>query len=300
MRAPISSVLLVMACTTAGYLWWELHAERHATVHVEQGALREHEPASGVLSQGIATKSPQVLDLFSADRRTSGNAKVELLKDPEYRKARLAQIRANQVRRYPGLAEALGLSEREADQLFDLLAEQQLNTNAELNGITAKGLDRGAEREERTRIQEEDGRKRDELLQGFLGSARFEQWQTYQESLPSRAEAGQMLESVLTAGGQSIDGAQLEPVVTAAAIEQARYEKEVQQLLQENRATGPHPLAQAQEKMLSLREESNRRILDAAAAHLSPEQLAALSRNFEQQATAARDRLNSYQQRTTP
>src|SRR5262245_29011772 len=51
---------------------------------------------------------------------------AELLKDPDYRKARLAQIRSTVPRANVGLVERLGLADQQADQLFDLLAEYQL------------------------------------------------------------------------------------------------------------------------------------------------------------------------------
>lgn len=300
MKTPTMFVLLALACTTSGYLWWELRTERQAAVSGQQHALAEPEPKSRAPSGEIPVASTQAVDLLSADQRAAASARVELLKDPAYRKARLAQIRADFVRRYAGIAQALGLADIEADQLFDVLAELQLNTNAELNALLAKGMDAEIEREVGARIQEDGGRQRDARLQGLLGSARFAQWQAYQESLPARPEAAHMLQSALNLGGQSISSTHLEPLVTTAAMEQSRYEKEVQQLLRESRASGPEALAQVQVRMLTLREESNQRIIDAAAVRLGPEQVATLRRNFEQQAAVARGRLASYQQRTAP
>ncbi len=68
---------------------------------------------------------------------TAGISEQDLLKDPEYRKAEVVQLRMRLARSNPGLAEAMGISEREAAQLFEAMAEDQLKRTAEM--VAARG-----------------------------------------------------------------------------------------------------------------------------------------------------------------
>lgn len=304
MRISVQTVLLTVACVVSTYLWLELRAERraapleaHATVPIGQESQKKSARTPEGPAQAVDAKSSQAIESLSTDRPTASNARVALLQDPEYRKARLAQIRANLVRRYPGLAAALGLSGLDAERLFDVLAEQQLKTNEALNKLGGKGLNREVEIEEATRIKEEGERQRDEALLGLLGKGGIDQWHAYQESLPSRAGAELMLKDVLTAGGWSISSTQLEPVVTAMAIEQARYEKKMKSAFQNTRGDDPQSVIRTQGELLDLREASNNRILDASARYLGPDQQEALKKSFEREIAVSRSRLRTYQKR---
>lgn len=243
------------------------------------------EKAKAVASSGLMSTDPAVV---SATR-------LELLKDPEYRKTRLAQIRASQVENYPGVAEELGLSGGEVDKLFDVLAELTLASNMQSNALIASRPDELTSQRESARIDQESRRKRQEALTALLGPAKLTQWQQYQQTLSYRSSANAELTSMLSAAGQPATSAQLQPVVSTMAAEQKRQSDEVQALVRSGAAMDPQAQMKLQSELLARQEESNRRVLEAAAKSLNQAQVAALKNNMEQQVARLREMLSRQQ-----
>lgn len=323
---PICAGLLVVSGIVSVSLWRELRAERQARAELQaplaQPKSQEPAPAAPALpvqsandpQPPVANTQPAAISpalapaakavatsgLMSTDPATVAATRLELLKDPEYRKARIAQIRASQIEGYPGLVEELGLSGSEADQLFDLLAELQLSTNMETNALAASRADEQTTQQETARIQQEARRKRQEALGALLGTAKFAQWQQYQQTLPARAQATAQLTSVLAAAGQPVSSTQLQPVAAAMALEQRRQSEELQSMFRDAGTMDAQGRAKLQAEVLSRQEQSNRRVLDAASAHLSSGQLAALRSSLEQQVAQARESIRLQQQRVAP
>ncbi len=190
---PICGGLLVISGVVSVTLWRELREERQA--HAEQAPLTQPKslvpaPATPTPPPPVTESQPQVASLpsgpispamapaakavvssglMSTDPATIAATRLELLKDPEYRKARIAQIREVQVQNNPGVAEELGLTGSESDKLFDLLAELQLNTNMQTNALATRQADAQTTQQETQRIQQEARAKRQEALTALLG-----------------------------------------------------------------------------------------------------------------------------------
>ena len=67
-----------------------------------------------------------------------GTSDRELMKNPEFRKAQLTITRLRIAGSNPGLAETLGISEMEANHIFEVMAEAQVRSSAELSEAMAK------------------------------------------------------------------------------------------------------------------------------------------------------------------
>jgi hypothetical protein len=215
----------------------------------------------------------------------------DLMKDPEYRKLRLAQLRSNIARNYPGLAEELGLSDREADKLFDLLAENQLAMTGETALLTANGSppDQAAVQQIIQR-QQASQREQEAAIRSQLGDAKYAQWQSYQQTRPARQRVMTM-NTQLAQAGLPLTDSQSRALTTAMIAEQQRQQQDTQSFARamgNGNPSDPNFRAQLQEEMRKRSEENNRRMIDAAAPHVNAKQLAALKDQFEQQAAMSR------------
>lgn len=114
----------------------------------------------------------------------------ELLREPEYRKLVLTQVRPLFYRRYPRLDQELRLSEQELHRLFDLLAENDIARRADLIArLQRPTLERPTPGSQVDRQQEayrailaatlasrqEFDRKQEESIQALLGD-KYAQW----------------------------------------------------------------------------------------------------------------------------
>ncbi len=144
------------------------------------------------------------------------------LKDPAYRKIVLARVRPKFERDYPGLAQELDLSEKEAESLFDLLAENAIARRAEMpipkpilgKPTPGEQIERQAEERRRWEIAQASNRRQEESIQALLGD-KYAQWQAYQKKRSQTLrvqllEFGQMAEENAR---RSLDG--YRPSVTA-------------------------------------------------------------------------------------
>jgi hypothetical protein len=216
------------------------------------------------------------------------NMERDLMKDPEYRKLRIAQQRSNMERNYPGLVEALGLSEKEADRLFTLLAENQVAMSAESMLLTANGNPDQAAMEEMSRRQQAMQREQEDSLRAMLGG-KYGQWQEYQQTRSSRTRVTSM-GSQLAQAGMPLTDAQSRALTTALIAEQQR-QRQSPPLMPQTAGLNPNDpdfRVKMMEESMKRSEENNRRMLDAAAPHVSARQLAALREQFDQQASMSR------------
>jgi hypothetical protein len=234
---------------------------------------------------------------------TLGTGDQDLMKDPEYRKARLTQTRIQIARSYPGLAEELGLSEREANQLFELMAVSQLNMTNELTTSIVAGNAAGSTastQDAATRVQrmQAQNRELEDSLRTMLGN-KYSQYQDYQQTRSARTQAV-TLGSQLTAAGQPLSDAQSRALTTAMIAEQQRQRQQPQAAPLAPPAANSTD-AQARTVLLledSLRrqEETNRNVLAAASAHLNASQVAVLRQQFDQQNASRRQTLTRMQE----
>lgn len=217
-----------------------------------------------------------------------GNAlQQQLLADPEFAKARDAQQRLSVRRANPGLAEELELSAREEEQLFDLLARHTQDTAQELSGITRNGALDPAAVSTLERARQDRQQLLDDALLGMLGGNRFAQWQQYDKARPARSRV-MSLNMQLAQSGMSLSEAQMRPLTTALHAEQERQARTTQPTGRDLRNVDTQTRLRMQDEMRQHNDESNRRMLEAAAPHLTPQQLNMLRTEMEVQQAMSR------------
>jgi hypothetical protein len=170
---------------------------RAATAQAPQGALStavktepgtpafngEHAPYDAKLLQNMA----MLIMGFTIEDAKLAYARdhQELWKDPEYRKLVLAEVRPKFERVYPGVAQELGLSEKETESLFDLMTDNAITREKIpvpkliLGGPTPAELIERRDVDRRTmEILQANNRREDESIQALLGD-KYMQWQAY-------------------------------------------------------------------------------------------------------------------------
>jgi hypothetical protein len=307
---PVCAGIAVISSITSVTLWHELRAER-----LTSGELRTQLVASRTAVQFPAAPAPPgtTAPATAAAVATTGaepnsapaappkpapqstaamienslNLEKDLMKNPEYRRLRLAQARSSIKRNYPGLIEELGLSEKDADSLFDLLAEQQTALSAEMQFIGTNGTQDQAAMQDLMRRQQAMQREQDEAVRNLLGS-KYTQWQDYQQTLPARSRVTNM-SSQLAQAGIPLTEAQTRSLTATMIVEQQRQRQEQLSMARAlPNPTDPDSRARMMEESLKRTEENNRRIVDVAAPHLSPRQAAAVREQLEQQTAMLR------------
>jgi hypothetical protein len=290
--------LLVISGIVSTQLWRHLRTERQANAELS-AQLAAPKTAEGVPPppvQSITIPPPaakpvcptaatvpvdaRVVDLVIRNALLlSGNvpdSKV-LIEDPEYRKATLTIMRKRLVRNSPGLAETLGLSSAEADHLFDVLAEAQLNSGAGLDDPDAalKGVLRRAS-------------AGNDPLQLTLGEARYAQYQDYRRNVRPALVSVKYLGDTLTSNGQPMSDSQSRALTTALRAEEQRQRQEAAPPRATTDPGTPRGTIGDLEENNNRQDEASRRILAAAASSLSLAQQRALREKFEQEAATRR------------
>jgi hypothetical protein len=328
--APVLAGIAVISGIVSASLWRELRAERltneELRTQLAESRIAGHQPVAAVQPAAAPLPTGALPATAAASPPTSGPAPAtaeqarataaaatnslistlsstlsigsndrDLMKDPEYRKARLAQLRIQLARSNPGLAEELGLSEREANQLFELMASNQLNLTTELTATTGTGT---GTTDVAARVQQLQARTREqtEAIRTMLGPAKYAQYQQYQQTLPARNQVVTM-GSQLAAAGQPLSDAQSRALTTVMIAEQQRPRQQAPlPSLSQGAADPQQRTAQILEESLRRQEETNRNVLDAASAHLTAGQLATLRQQFDQQNASRRQTLTRLQE----
>jgi hypothetical protein len=278
--------LALFSSVVAVNLWRELHAERIVSTELRAQLLGSQaapwvpatagapmpQPASAHLSASQLAAAQQDQPATSeADKQAQPAQQAnqnpvarivlnqqELMKDPEYRKARLAQTRLSISQNYPGLVEELGLTPEEASRLFDLMTQSQLEmsdlsmTAATINGVAPDP----AAMEETMRRRTEMQRRQDDALMSMLGSSRFGQYQEYQQSRPARQQVVQ-LNRALEGVGLPLTAEQSRPLTAAYIAEQRRQREDTQRMAMNRAQAGPGDQARMMDERFELQEQSN-------------------------------------------
>jgi hypothetical protein len=143
----------------------------------------------------------------------------KLMEDPEYRAAMVMQQRVMLAQQYPDLAAALNLQPDQVDQLFGVLAEQQMRAMQERPPFRGDMTpDPNEIRDWQQRMEQRQRQNQDEIRQ-VLGDAGVQQWKEYQSTLGARNSVRQ-LRTVLESSGIPLRQDQVEPLVSAIAAEQ--------------------------------------------------------------------------------
>jgi len=213
----------------------------------------------------------------------------DLLNNPEYRRARLTQMRIAEARDNPGLAETLGLSENEANRLFELMAESQLQSSLE---ISRSSVSTGSPAlPDLLNTVRRQGVSQEESIRTLIGSGKYEELLEYRRSVRPTLVQIDNFGTMLTAAGQPLSTAQ--SMALRAAIGEVLQRPRQQSFVPSSSATTPRTMTQILKEGQFRQEATNSRLLEAAAPHLSAAQLEVLRKQFEQQATQIRKNLES-------
>jgi hypothetical protein len=321
---PVCAGLVVISGIVSATMWSELRTERQLVADLrtqlaDSNTRLQASLASQASQRNLAQQAPALAPVatvsdakaaspvppppvqpvnISLSLQQAQAREQELMADPEYRKARMAQQRMNIERNFPGLVEELGLSQKEADRVFDILAESQMNMNYEMNALrNGAAQPDQATRAEMQRRQQEMQRQQEAEVAALLGPARYAQWQGYEETRGGRQQAvqfGMQLAQV----GLPLSDVQQRGLTTVLVAEQKRLMQTLEPMARNMNQADAQMRQQIEEQAMKLQEESNRRIVDGAAAHLSARQVASLKQQFETQAamTAAQRRLQQRRQ----
>lgn len=285
----VGSILAVVLTLVSANLWRELRSERQLTAELRtqlgESMARTAAPAAPaqrtVMQEGSAAPEPEARRAVQEVPPPSASVmpppvdppppivrgERDLMKDPEYRKARISQARMTLKRVYTDLQEELGMSDAEVERLYDILAEQQAGgtTNSQ------------------------------QALRDLLGPGRQAKWQEYQQTLSARSRASSMT-AMLAQSGHPLTEAQLRPLTTALIAEE-KYLRQNPSALSIPGGLTPEARAMLQEEQVNRQEESNRRYLEAAAPYMTPQQLALVRETLENQVAISRASARQLRQR---
>jgi len=216
--------------------------------------------------------------------RTGGwEMRNRLLENPEYRDAMKRQQKLMLPRMYPDLRSALQLDEQKADQLYEVLAEQQLNQMTASRPLFTPGSQPDPDAVRDWQAQQQHLRKDSEAaIASVLGDDGLQQWKNYQNSMPARIQVRELRET-LESSGIPLQQDQAEQLVTAFAAEQKRTIAEAQAAYAANRlistnGSGQMGSADRAAQILERQKQQQQNVRDAAAPILTSQQMRQLER----------------------
>jgi hypothetical protein len=302
--------LLVISGIVSVNLWRALRTEHlkntHLTTQLAEASMTPRTPANsaqevaapapaaGVSGSPAATvAAPLLVDNVAVLKSTEaavsagavaaakGTGDTQLMKDPEYRKAQLTMTRLRLAQSNPGLAETLGLSEKEANHLFEVMAETQMNRSAEGAVVMARAGMANAPAALNELLRNTAGRE--DPARAALGEAKYAQYQEYQRNVRPALQQVASIGSSLDAAGQPLNDSQTRALTAAMMTEQQRLRQEAAMPRPIPNPGVPRGMADTLTESANRQQESNRRILEASATALNAAQLEVLKLQFEQQ-----------------
>lgn len=220
----------------------------------------------------------------------------QLMQDPEYREAMRVQTRGNLSRQYPGVVQELGLDAQQADEFFDLLADQQLRANDQMQPMWemegGDSADPAAMQERHRKIAQqaqENQRKNEADLAARFGQDKLQTWKDYQSTMGMRYELENM-RSTLAASGLPIGDDMSKPMLKALAqvnqVDVTEYSAAMARgaapAIARLAANGASD-ASNMDRQLDFMKKRNQRMLDAISPYLSFEQRAAIEKQQDAQ-----------------
>lgn len=214
----------------------------------------------------------------SMDIRGGWERSRKLLEDPEYRDAMKRQQKMMMPRMYPDLSSAMRLDEQQAEQLFDVLAEQQIRSMTNRPPFTpGEAPDETAMRDWRDQQQRMLSDNQAEIA-AVLGDEKAQQWKNYQSTLAARSQIRE-LRSNLESAGLPLPADQTEQLVAAVAAEQQKSLVDMQNNRNGFAASGAAGNRTAIfERQVELTRQQQQRTRTAAAPYLSSAQMDYLER----------------------
>jgi hypothetical protein len=310
----VFTALLVISGIVSVNLWRDLRTERQTNAALERQLAQPRSialtaPAPATPAQSVATPppvaapvgpvaaakpalSPVESEVFEqamtaaisagAITATGAISDRELKKDPEYRKAQQTQARLRLALSNPGLAETLGLSRTEAEDLFEVMAETQLKLTDEFTEMMAKSGTAAA----MTAMREKASGLEDPA-RAVLGEARYAQYQEYLRNAKPVLSRVSSLGYVLNGASQPLNDSQARALAAAILTERQRQEAVAASRPNPNPGV-PRNAADTTAEYHKNEEESRRRVLAAVSPYLNSAQVDVLQKEDEEQTAFAR------------
>jgi hypothetical protein len=214
----------------------------------------------------------------------------KLLQIPEYRDLLRARQRLSLTQTHRDLTAIMQISQEQADQLLDLLAEHRVREQLASNSMATLPLDRAAV--EARLAKDEERRKTNEAeLLALLGPAKFQDWKDYEKSDHARFMVQQLQSAV---PNEPLRPDQYGALVRTISREQRKlYEGQTLSLPQ------GHILDEASQRRLHEQHierlaAAHQRILDAGSSLLSPRQIEQLSALLERELDILKNRQGAF------
>jgi hypothetical protein len=267
-------------------------ADRHAIIVSGSGRSNIADTAvsqSAMRAPGLVTVTPFVSYAMSGNAVNDAELQKQIqdiqereqrmMQHPEYRDLLRARQRLSLSQTHRDLAELMQISKEQADQLLDLLAEQQIREQAASRPMWPSHMDVAAVQAFTAKAQERQ-RANEAELTALLGASKFQEWKEYEQSGMARILV-QRLQHLLPYEAR-LRTDQLRPLVREIAREQRQ--------LFEDRTLGLPPdqvpdeawQKHMRERHLEQMTAVNQRILEACASILSPRQLEQLEAMLQQ------------------
>lgn len=285
-------IALVIAGGAAIHFRREAGKAREQIAHLEARISQD----AGVATQPVtqATQAPTFSDTIALPADTPAPASAPAQPGPGVASPDLSALRAQVsspetaaraqalVRtmfesNYPDLREVVGLSADEAEKLLALLAAN----NARLSDAVSSPGNASISPQEGTRRMAEHREASEAAVQAMLGS-KYSRWQEYEEARPAYQQRRD-LRAVLDAAGTPMTDVQDKSLIAALSAEQRNFDQQTRDAISQGKPFDP---------MARDNPERHQRLLDAAAPHLSPQQLesyrAMLDRAAQRQAIFSR------------
>lgn len=231
--------------------------------------------ANGLIAFGGGNVDPKMRERMFQARQDQ----MRMLQDPEYRELMREQQKHGLRQHYNDLDVLLGLSDEQAEQLLDVLAEQSIRGMEQQPPFMGEQPTEDEMRAYRSKM--EDARRKSESeIAAVLGS-RYSEWQQYQQSGWARSQVSRLRQTLAT-GNEPLRQDQIKPLVEAIAREQ-------KQALNTVRPTAPSPRPDAMEQARMAEEwlertaQSHERIRASVSGLLSPSQYQQLERQQQQE-----------------
>lgn len=229
----ILAVVSLLSIAVAADLWIELRDERARNLALESrlesigtaqdsAAASNHTPISPTREPpATAARPPTATPAGAAPATRAYLPNVDdeiarqrkLMADPKYRDAWHEQQRALYARRRDNLIRVVGLSPEQADAVLDLQIDRQQSW-IENSGVVNEAQERADEAADQQRLRE------------LLGEQKVQQLQKYMESRATRMRVDDF-RSELT-GADTLREEQVEPLIDALHVEDARMRQEMQ------------------------------------------------------------------------
>ena len=194
---------------------------------------------------------------------------LRLLQNPEYRDLLRAQQRVSLHHSHSDLAALLQISKEQADQLLDLLAEQQLREQAAGRAMPSDRADPEAMQQYIQKVHERQ-RANEAEIAAVLGPQKFQEWKDYEQNAMARFQV-QRLQQMLPPDAR-LQPDQRRLLVSAIGHEQRQLHEERARQIPDGvpDEAWQRRMQETQAKQMA---SMHQRLLDRTTSILSPTQL---------------------------